>query len=545
MSENENNNNENSPIEPSNPNIELGMVDGKMVVILPSGGVQIIETATSVFTTIAPNHKLFVRGGRVVELVNKDDVLELDILTPEASRTRFEEHCHFFTWRKRNGGNVLKPSTMPMDIARSLLASKEARESLPNINGLINCPIIRADGEKLKVLGQGYDSYSGILVTKGNLPPDIELAEAVKSLNDLLEDYNFQTPSDKSRAIAAFITPALKFGGLLKGDIPFEVAEADESFSGKTYRLQTVAAIYGEVPAYVTKKTGGVGSVDETFAQQLVKGHPFILFDNFRGKLDSQYMEAFKTAGSSFPARVPHKGTIDIDPSQFIVMLSSNGVDTTRDFSNRSSIVRIKKVKGYKFRSYEEGDLLNHVKVNQAYYLGCVFTVIKFWFKNGMPRTDERRHGFIEWAQILDWIVQEIFNQAPLLDGHESAQERVSSPGLNFLRDVGNKIENTPNFNKELATSEIFNICQEEAIEIPGLSEFKQDDPKAGGKRIGSILRPVFRNKDRVEVEGFEITKSVKNILREAGKGYRKIPAYIFSKGEEREAPRILLPGSP
>lgn len=518
------------PVEPLKPNIVKGVINGKMMVTLPSWGVQIIETAKEIFTTIAPHHKLFVRGGRVVELVNKDDALELDILTPEAARTRFEEHCRFFAHRKINCRFYLRPSTMPMDIARSLLASKEARENLPNINGLINCPIIRAEGEKLKVLGQGYDSYSGILVTKGDLPPDIELSEAVKSLIDLLEDYNFQTPSDKSRAIAAFVTPALKFGGFLKGDIPFEVAEADESFSGKTYRLQTVAAIYGEVPAYVTKKTGGVGSVDETFAQQLVKGHPFILFDNFRGKLDSQYMEAFKTAGSSFPARVPHKGTIDIDPSQFIVMLSSNGVDTTRDFANRSSIVRIKKVKGYNFRSYKDGDLLNHVKVNQAYYLGCVFAVIKFFFENGMLRTDERRHGFLEWAQILDWIVQEIFNQAPLLDGHEGAQERVSSPGLNFLRDVGNKIENTPNFNKELDTSEIFNICQEEAIEITGLSEHKQDDPKAGGKRIGSILKPVFRNKDIVEVEGFKITKTVKNMPREDGKGYRKIPAYNFSK---------------
>ena len=84
----------------------------------------------------------------------------------------------------------------------------------------------------------------------------------------------------------------------------------------------------------------------------------------------------------------------------------------------------------------EEGDLLDHVRHWQDYYLGCVFAVIRAWHAHGQPRTKETRHDFREWAQIVDWIVQNIFQTVPLMDGHQQAQERVSNPALVWLRSV-------------------------------------------------------------------------------------------------------------
>jgi hypothetical protein len=89
---------------------------------------------------------------------------------------------------------------------------------------------------------------------------------------------------DRSRAIASFITPALKTGGLIQGKVPADVAEADQSQSGKTYRQKLVAAVYNESVSIVSQKIGGVGSVDESLSARLVEGRPFIQFDNFRGR---------------------------------------------------------------------------------------------------------------------------------------------------------------------------------------------------------------------------------------------------------------------
>src|SRR5262249_14412663 len=160
----------------------------------------------------------------------------------------------------------------------------------------------------------------------------------------------------------SFLAPALKLGGFLKGRVPADVAEADQSQSGKTYRQKLVAAAYNEQVSLVTHKEGGEGSVDESLSQQLVAGRPFIQFANCRGRLSSPHLEAFLTAEGSFPCRIPHKGELMVKPENFFICLTSNGVDTTRDFANRSSIIRIrKKPAGFAFRKYDEGDLLAHV----------------------------------------------------------------------------------------------------------------------------------------------------------------------------------------
>src|SRR6266481_2891046 len=116
---------------------------------------------------------------------------------------------------------------------------------------------------------------------------------------------------------------------------------------------------------------------------------------------------------------------------------SGYGVNTTRDLANRSNIIRIRKKKdGFVFRKYPEGDLLMHVRARQAYYLGCVFAVVRHWYAEGRLRTNETRHDFREWVQIADWIVRNVFGLVPVMDGHQQAQERVSNPALVWLRSL-------------------------------------------------------------------------------------------------------------
>jgi len=88
-------------------------------------------------------------------------------------------------------------------------------------------------------------------------------------------------------------TPALKLGGLIRGFVPADVAEADQSQSGKTFRQNLTGVVYNERSRVVARRVGGVGSVDESFSQALIAGRPFIQLDNFRGALDSQFIEAF------------------------------------------------------------------------------------------------------------------------------------------------------------------------------------------------------------------------------------------------------------
>jgi len=485
-------------------------------VILPSDEVTISNCADDLFKLIGPSHQVFMRGGAVVTLVKRDDgMLALDILRAAAARSLFEKYARLFAWRAgQKSERVLKPVTCAHDMAEAILLSQEAVKYLPRVQGLINCPVLRPVGNDLVAAGPGYDELTQLLITGGKLPPVVELSEAVASLKGLFADFDFQTPGDQSRGIASLISPALQMGRFFKSRVPADVAEADQSQSGKTYRQKIIAAVYNEKVSLVTNRQGGVGSVDETLNQQLVAGRPFIQFDNFRGRFDSAHLEAFLTADGTFSCRVPHRGDVGVSPESFFIFLSSNGVNTTRDFANRSNIIRIrKKPPGYQFKKYDEGDLLSHVRHWQAYYLGCVFAVIRAWHAQGRQRTTETKHDFRDWAQIVDWIVQNIFQTAPVMEGHRQAQERVCNPALVWLRAVALAVNESGELDCPLTATDIFGLCDSADITVPGLRPDADEDK--GKKVIGTIMAKLFKEHNPLEVDGFAVTREEKYLTRD------------------------------
>lgn len=509
-----------------------GARSGLPIVILPGGQESITSSAANLFQLMAPAHKHFSRGGRILSLSMNDEGFGVfEIVGPDQARSAFEKVANLVAWRKgAHGKFVLQPVVCSGEVAKGLLASAEAKDLLPRITGISNCPLIYENGQgQLQVANQGYDETSKWYVFKGGTSPEVELTEAVKALTNLLSDYDFQSEADKSRAIASFLSPALKFGGFIKSRIPADVAEADQSQSGKTYRQKLVAAIYNDSVSVVAKREGGVGSVDESFSEALVKGRPFIQFDNFRGKVASTFLESFMTAEGSFPCRIPHKGSIDVRPEDFIIFMSSNGVETTRDFANRSSIIRIRKrASGFKYEKFPEGDLLNHVKFNQPYFLGAVFSVIRAWQAAGKKRTEETRHDFREWSGVLDWIVQNCFKLPPIMDGHREAQERVSNPDLVFLRAVAVAYGRTESLGEAQTATEIAQVCESEGINIPGVRQFQELELMA--RPIGGCLGRLFKDSSSLEIEGYVVTREITRVKRGDGEGNRDQKSYRFER---------------
>jgi hypothetical protein len=310
---------------------------------------------------------------------------------------------------------------------------------------------------------------------------------------------------------------------LIPGPVPADVAEADQSQSGKTYRQKLVAALYGETVSPVPEKRNGVGSVDEFFMERLVAGRPFIQFDNFRGRLDSPALEAFLTCERHFPCRIAGQASIEVDPTRFFIQLSSNGVDTTRDFANRSSIIRIRKRPGVRFR-----DVLGEIRSRQPFYLGAVFAVVRAWHEAGKPRTEDLRNDFRSWSQPLDWIVQHLFQAAPLMDGHQAAQERVSNPVLNWLRAVALEAERQGLLGKPLLASNLYELGMSAGVDVPGLPAHADEDRAI--PMIGKKLSPLFREQSVVPCDHLTVTRGTDWRDRGDGKGLKEYKTYTIVK---------------
>jgi hypothetical protein len=308
------------------------------------------------------------------------------------------------------------------------------------------------------------------------------------------------------------------------------MGEANASQSGKTYRQKIVAAIYRQTPNVVVQRSSGVGGLDESIAQKLIDGQPFILIDNFRGKLDSPYLESLLTAPGAMPARVPHRGEVQVDPRGFVIQMTSNGMETTRDLVNRASLIRIKKQPGgYTFKTFTEGDLHAHVVARQSYYLGCVFSVIAAWVEKGQQTTDEKRHDFREWARTLDWIVQEIFGAAPLLDGHEEARQRVCDPRRVWLRNLCIALRDGRQSGKvEFFATQLAEFAIENEILPPGVRPDATEGDVA--RKIGGAMKHVFGENDDVKLDGFLIRRSEKTAQHTGNRGF------VYQFDEEKRA---------
>jgi hypothetical protein len=158
-------------------------------------------------------------------------------LDPTAFQSRLEQHFHLRKWiALPNGGHALKPSRCSCETAKVLLKTDQAFDILPHVDLVTASALFVERNERIEVLNDGYhEELGGTLVTKHHQITDIPLDKAVPDILSLLAEFLFVTDSDKSRAVAAILSPAFRLGGLLPFDFPLELAEAEESQSGKTY----------------------------------------------------------------------------------------------------------------------------------------------------------------------------------------------------------------------------------------------------------------------------------------------------------------------
>jgi hypothetical protein len=122
--------------------------------------------------------------------------------------------------------------------------------------------------------------------------------------------------------------------------------------------------------------------------------------------------------------------------------------------------------------------------------------------------------------------------------GHRQAQERVSNPALTWLRKVAIVVEKDNRLGEEIMASDLAELCEGHAIEIPGLRDLS--DETARNKRVGILMRKSFGDLLEISIDRFKIQKTEKQHYYESEQRYQNIKVYIFSVVSQ-ELP--VLPG--
>lgn len=490
---------------------------------VPCGEVSFNQSAEKMFERAGKSGRLFVKDKVVVELVERKGKKELEPMTPVRFISFAEELGPLVAYRRyRDGGCRWSPALLNEEKAAALLETEAAR-NLPAISVISKCPVLVFDEEVPVILGQGYHAKYRLLIVDGEMPPNVPFDDAVAKIKDIHSEYWFATEGDRARAYASFLTPALLM--VIRTRAPIEVAEADARRAGKGYRQKMIAAAYNDICRDATKRRG-CGSIEETLGGIWLSGHKMARLDNVRGLIDSQWIENF-TDSDDVGVRLPYLREVRLDPSPHLLYITSNGLQATPDLADRALIIRTISRDYYPYRKYSEGYLLDHVRANQPYILGCIYSVITHWWNEGCRMRQDTPHRVQPWAGMCDEIVQTIFGTPALMEGHEEVQKRSSNFALTATRELCVAAKETGKLDVDLFANDLAQLRSMCGINIPGVKPDSTDEQAY--KQVGKMLGKLFgsRATDKIVLDGFTIKR--KEVMKRDPKSGSTFNSKVYS----------------
>ena len=483
------------------------------MLVLPGGRIKPEPCAETCFGHLAHLKKIFIWKKKICEFVGTD------IEKIDTDRFRAIVSKYFATYGMTEDG--AKPKLIPETTARLLLKT-DARLLLPKIETIYNTPILVEDNDVLVLLRPGYNPLQGgVYVTQDtrNLRFDVPLEEAVASIKEMFFDFLWKSPADFSRAIAAMIFPSMRLGGILPVRGPANVYESDQSQSGKSVLVRYSLLTYQD-RSYKCRvpKESQLGSLEESIGTGLLKeGANFISLPNIRGTIDSPWFEELiKGESDLMPVRIAYRGESQVDVSKVIFSVTSNSPKTTKDLANRCSLIRImKQPEGHKFRHQGDAAIDKWLRETADYHLSCIYSIVAAWHRSGKPQASDPRHDFVDWAQPLNWIVQNYFGLPPLLEGLREQLNRMSSRSRSVLRDILLAVETCGSSGIGVSASKILECCVTQDVSICDLpADYVHEDSNTGDPRvmeIGKILGALFKDARRLALPQQPDTDPKKN----------------------------------
>ncbi len=155
-----------------------------------------------------------------------------------------------FTWLN---AKTRDPCRLGNDHLDTILAAPPALlPDVPVLKGLYNGVLLTFEGRIVSV--KGYDAETGLyLTTSYEVPPvpeiigPIEIAQAQKIIDSLLDEFPFETACDRHNAVLLLGTAV--FRPTLTGPVPIGIIDKNASGAGGTLLSQLIGALaYGVVP---------------------------------------------------------------------------------------------------------------------------------------------------------------------------------------------------------------------------------------------------------------------------------------------------------
>ena len=352
---------------------------------------------------LAQTQRHYQRGGLIVTVVTD----------PGTKETRVQE-CNqpslvqalagAATWERFDGRSEEWVRIDPPARHVGVLYDATGYVHLPILNGLARQPYLRADNTLMSVAG--YDAVSGMFgifsekefsVPKN--PTKEQALTALDMLSDMLAEFCFATATDRSAALCAILTSAIRPS---LSAAPIIHIKAHQVGSGKSYlcRLITIFA----TPQYGTPSTFPKDDEEcrKFLLAELLRAPAVIEFDNLTGDLVAHKSLCIALTSEHMTDRVLGVSKTATVSTRALFLSSGNNVGPVQDMTRRCITIHLNpECETPAMRTFKRPGLVKEIQSQRGKYVSAALTIVRAWISAGRPRTDcPSLAGYDEWSNL-------------------------------------------------------------------------------------------------------------------------------------------------
>ena len=313
-------------------------------------------------------------------------------------------------WRKVDGEMKLLNTTPPDKVVRGGFKIKRFPSEIPELEAVIETPMILADGRVVQA--PGYDRESRLLYLepdelREHIVPDhpnrADVEEARDFLLDLIRDFRFQKDAHRAAWLAGVLSYFARFA--VKSPAPCFIVDANTPGSGKGFLVKLTGIITQN--RWLDRFTQKTDPKDEE--QMIVSiaqsGLIQVLIDNVDRPIGSGAFDGALT-DTTVSDRAFHTQRISRFPLFAIWWITGNNVQIREgaDTARRAMHIRLDspEERPEQRTGFRHDPILDYARQVRPQLVIACLTILRGYFVAGRPSMGLKRWGgFEEWSDLI------------------------------------------------------------------------------------------------------------------------------------------------
>ncbi|MFZ4792285.1 MAG: bifunctional DNA primase/polymerase [Candidatus Competibacteraceae bacterium] len=423
-------------------------------------------------------------------------------------------------WEKWDGrAEDWRRCSVPPDVAKRLLENA-GDWHFPVLTGVITSPTLRPDGSLLTA--PGYDATTGLFFdAQGETFPTIsdrpsreegqaalaylsrEILENRRTGSDENTGFSFATPSSKSAALSALLTPLVRY---TVPTAPFHLISARRAGSGKSLLADAAALLATGKTATILDLANDDDEQEKRLLSVFMAGDLVVNLDNIERPLGGAHLNKALTA-ETFTGRILGLSKNATVPTTIAWFATGNNVIVKEDMTRRVVLCLLDpQTETPEKREYER-NLFEWIPANRPVLVMAALTALRAYVAAGKPKQPVPPMGsFEDWHRLVRSALIWLGEADPLGD---TEQMEDTDPARIKLRALifawHHAFKSIPATCKEAIARANATMCDENGDEVPVdtiLRDVLTDhfaDGRKGGISSRYLGEFISKNKGRIE----------------------------------------------